>query len=119
VITLAGDTVHYRSSMQKPIAASSAEAEYVAAGVVAKDIKWFRTLASEWRISLDTNATSLHTTYLRIDNSGAISMSTANGPTRGSKHIDIRHHFIDEQVKNGQRRPVKVSIVDEKADMFT
>jgi hypothetical protein len=105
--------------MKKSIATSSAEAEYVAAGIAAMGIQSLRKLPSERKITLDTNPTSLHTTNLHIDNSGAIAMSTANGPTRRSKHIYIQHHFINEQVENGQIRPAKVSIVDQKADMFT
>jgi hypothetical protein len=56
-------------------------------------------VSKEWKITLDTNLTSLHTINLHIDNSGAITMSTANGPTRRSKHIGIQHHFINEQVQ--------------------
>jgi hypothetical protein len=98
-VTLAGDAVHHRSSMQRSSATSSAEAEYVAAGTAAKDIKWLRTLAREWKITLDSNPTSLHSINLHIDNSGAIAKSTADGPTRRSKHTDIQHHFINEQVQ--------------------
>jgi hypothetical protein len=118
VITLAGDAVHCPSYIQKSISISSAEAECVTEGNAAKDIKWLRTLASEWENTLDTNPTSLHTTNLHIDYSGAIAMSNANAPTKRSKHIDIQHHFINEQVQNGQIRPVKVSTMDQKADTF-
>jgi hypothetical protein len=94
VFTYAGDVIHYRSSMQKSVATSSSEAEYVAAGVAAKDLKWLRSLAQEWRINLDVTPTPLQSTKLHIDSSGAIAMSTSNGPTRRSKHVDIQHHFL-------------------------
>jgi hypothetical protein len=106
VITLAGDAVHYRSSMKSPsphpqLKPSTSQQELRPRTSNGLDV------SKEWNITLDTKPTSLHTTNLRIDNSGAIAMSTANGPTRRSKHIDIQYHFINEQVQNGQIRPVK------------
>jgi hypothetical protein len=88
--------------MQNSIATASAEAEYVAAGVAAKDIKWLTTSASEWKISLDTNATSLHATNLHIDNSGAIAMSTANGPTRRSSILTFKIITSMSKYKTGR-----------------
>jgi hypothetical protein len=70
--TLAGDAVHYRSSMKKSIATSSAEAEYVAEGIAAKDIKWLRTLAkngiSPWTRNqrLGTRQTYVSTTAVQL-----------------------------------------------------
>jgi hypothetical protein len=83
------DAVHYSSSMQRSIAIFSAEAESVAAGVTAKDMKCIWTLASESKIALDSNSTSLLATNLYIDNIGSIAMSIANRQTIRSKHIDI------------------------------
>jgi hypothetical protein len=119
VFTHAGNVVHYRSSMQKSVATSSSEAGYVAAGVAAKDLKWLRSLAQEWRVNLDITPTPLQSTKLHIDNSGAIAMSTSNGPTRRSKHVDIQHHFLNEQVQAGVIRPTNVPIAEQKADLFT
>lgn len=119
VFTYAGDVVHYRSSMQKTVALSSSEAEYVAAAVAARDVKWFRALAAEWHIPIDGDPTALKSRILRIDNTGAIAMSTANGPTRRSKHIDISHHFLNEMVQKREILPQKIGTNDQKADMFT
>jgi hypothetical protein len=83
------------------------------------ELKPFLRTITPPKFTLDTNPPSLHTTNLYIDNSGAIEMSTANGPTRRSKDIDFQHHFTNGQVQNGQIRPVKVSTLDQKADLFT
>ncbi|KAG2788195.1 hypothetical protein PC129_g17159 [Phytophthora cactorum] len=53
------------------------------------------------------------------DNRGAIALANNAGYHARTKHVDIRHHFIRENV---ERRTLKVDYVDTKrqlADMFT
>ncbi|GJZ22129.1 hypothetical protein Tco_0559168 [Tanacetum coccineum] len=56
---------------------------------------------------------------LYCDNQSAIALCCTNVQHSRSKHIDIRHHFIKEQVEN---RVVEVYVVETKyqlADIFT
>jgi len=105
---------------------SSAEAEYVAAATASKQVQWLRMLAAEWRINLHRTPTPfyitdhpLEPTRLHIDNSGAICMIQANGPTRRSKHIDIKHHAVNERTRRGVIVPTKVHTTQQKADFLT
>jgi Reverse transcriptase (RNA-dependent DNA polymerase) len=129
-ITFAGDMLHWRSQLQKTVSTSSSEAEYIAASQAARDIKWLRQLASEWGITLqppgptvfnlaDKHGDDPNATVLRVDNQGAIAMAHANGPTSRSKHIDIAHHFINEQVRANVIAVKKVSTSNQKADFLT
>jgi hypothetical protein len=53
---------------------------------------------------------------IRCDNQGAISLT--KNPTHHAriKHIDVQHHFVQEQVENGEIRfeycPTKHMVVD-------
>ena len=83
-------------------------------------------LAAEWSIELHAEPTPffltdhpLEPTRLHIDNSGAICMIQANGPTRRSKHIDIKHHAVNERARRGVIVPTKVHATQQKADFFT
>ena len=61
----------------------------------------------------------LEPTRLHIHNSGAISMIQANGPTRRSKHVDIKHHAVNERARLGIIVPTKVHTTQQKADFLT
>ncbi len=54
-----------------------------------------------------------------MDNTAAISMATANGPTTRSKHIDSKAHFLREQLKKGTIRTIYVQSNQQIADLFT
>jgi hypothetical protein len=58
-------------------------------------------------------------TVLRTDNQGASAMAHANVPTSRSKHIDVAHHFINEQVRANVIAVKNVSTRNQKADFLT
>ncbi len=87
--------ISWRSKKQTSVALSTAEAEYIALSSATQEAMWLRQLISELR-SEPTEATVIYE-----DNQSAISMSK-NAQFHGrAKHIDIRHHFIREQVSAG------------------
>jgi hypothetical protein len=129
VFTLAGAPIHWVSSKQSTVAQSSAEAEYVAAAHAARDLTWITQLAAQWHIHLHdpsrahgplsgSHASSLPYD-LCIDNKGAIDMASASGPTKRTKHIDVKHHYIQQQIKARTLRLVQVPSANQKADLFT
>lgn len=91
VFLLAGGAVCWKSTRQMAVALSSTEAEYMALGDAVRHAIWWRRLLSE---TLGTRGPI----KLKGDNQG--SHFLAEGPTfhRRTKHIDIRHHFIRDQV---------------------
>jgi hypothetical protein len=50
---------------------------------------------------------------------GAINMARCEGPTKRTKHIDVQHHYLQEQVASNAFRLQQVSTADQMADFIT
>ena len=74
---------------------STAEAEYMALSSAAQEAVWMRELISDLR---NPPATS---TEILEDNQSAISMAKNPQFHGRTKHINIKYHFIREQIANG------------------
>ena len=113
VFRLHGGTVSWRSSVQKSVAVSTVEAEYVAASDATKEAIWLRTLLTELGMA------PVDTTTLHGDNQGSIAL--ASDPTNHSraKHIDIRYHFVRERIASKDIRLVYIPTRDMVADIMT
>ena len=61
----------------------------------------------------------LGATVIRVDNKSAIELSKNPVNHNRSKHIDVRFHFIRDQVKEGSVELVHVASRDQVADIFT
>ena len=85
----------WRSKKQNTVALSSAEAEYVALSSAAQESLWMRRLNSELGNPPEGP------TIILEDNQSAIAMAKNPQFHGRAKHIDIRHHFIREQVSDG------------------
>jgi hypothetical protein len=107
---------------------SSAEAEYIAVAHADRDLTWIIKLAQQWHIPLREPISSHRGPYdtprpttpfeLRIDNKGAVDMASASGPTKRTKHIDVKNHYI-QQIKPNILTLVQVPSSEQKADIFT
>ncbi|GJS73948.1 retrovirus-related pol polyprotein from transposon TNT 1-94 [Tanacetum coccineum] len=104
--------VSWSSKKQKSTAISTTEAEYIALSGCCAQILWMRSQLSDYGFTFNKIP-------LYCDNQSAIALCCNNVQHSRSKHIDIRHHFIKEQVEN---RVVEVYFVETKyqlADIFT
>ena len=95
VFIMTEGAVNWLSQKQATVALSTAEAEYVALSSAAQEVIWLRRLLSEINVDISKP------TIIREDNKGAIAMSRNPIGHKRTKHIDIRHHFIREQVDSG------------------
>ena len=93
--------------MQKTIALSSTEAEYMALSDCSRQVVWMHTLLGEL---------SYHLCPILIcgDNQGSIFIASNPVTKKRSKHIDIRYHYIREVIEqklaevffiNGDKNP--------------
>jgi hypothetical protein len=114
VISYGDSLVHWSSSRQPTMSQSSSEAEYVAAAHAARDITWFTRLLHDWALPRLPGPTTL-----QIDNKGAIDMAHANGPTKRTKHIDVKHHYIQQQVQASVLTLQQVPSAAQRADFLT
>jgi hypothetical protein len=92
VFILANGPISWRSKKQTCVALSTAEAEYVALAAATQEAVWLKALIAELR-----GKTSSITMY--DDNQAAISMSKNPQFHGRAKHIDIKYHFVRDQVE--------------------
>lgn len=91
-VLLADGPVIFASREQSDVALSSTHAEYYAACDACCELKWLGQLLGELNVEFNRPK-------LLIDNHSAIFMIANMNSRRKCKYIDIRHHFIREQVQ--------------------
>ena len=94
---LSGGPISWASTKQKTIALSTCEAEYMAACEGVKEAIWLKGLSTSLGYS-DVYPESI-TVY--GDNQGAIDLSHNPEHHKQTKHIDIRYHWLREQIARG------------------
>ncbi|GKA57000.1 hypothetical protein Tco_0756072 [Tanacetum coccineum] len=75
-------------------AISSIEAEYIALSGCCAQILWMRSQLSDYGFQFNK-------IHLYCDNKSAIALCCNNVQHSRAKHIDVRYHFIKDQVENG------------------
>ncbi|GJZ51060.1 retrovirus-related pol polyprotein from transposon TNT 1-94 [Tanacetum coccineum] len=104
--------VSWSSKKQKSTAISTTEAEYIAMSGCYAQILWMRSQLSDYGFAFNKIP-------LYCDNRSAIALCCNNVQHSRSKHIDIRHHFIREQVEKGVVELYFVTTDYQLADIFT
>ena len=103
VFLMADGAVTWTSRMQKTVARSSTEAEYMALSEACSEIAWLTSLQKE--IGYGTTSP----TPLVSDNQGGIFLAINPAHDRRLKHVDIRYHFIREYVEGKRVTIVYIS----------
>ncbi|GKA85889.1 retrovirus-related pol polyprotein from transposon TNT 1-94 [Tanacetum coccineum] len=104
--------VSWSSKRQKSAAISSTEAEYIALSGCCAQVLWTRSQLTDY--GLGFNKIPMY-----CDNKSAIALCCNNVQHSRSKHIDIRYHFIKENVENGVIELYFVNTEYQLADIFT
>ena len=110
---IAGGPVSWKSRKQNTVALSTAEAEYVALSTATQECMWMQKLLSELGNPPDGPTTILE------DNQSSIAMARNPQFHGRAKHIDIKHHFVREQVTNGSIALQYCPTNDMLADILT
>ncbi|XP_061338507.1 secreted RxLR effector protein 161-like [Gastrolobium bilobum] len=109
-----GNTAFTWVSKKEPIVTlSTCEAEYVAASWCVCHVIWLRNLLSKLEQG------QVGATEIRVDNKSAIELAKNPINHERSKHIDVRFHFIRDQVKEGKVELTHVASRDQVGDIFT
>nr|GFA34972.1 ribonuclease H [Tanacetum cinerariifolium] len=93
-------------------AISSTEAKYIALSGCCTQILWMQSQLSDYGLAFNKIP-------MYCDNKSAIALCCNNVQHSRSKHIDIRYHFIKEQVEN---RVIELYFINSEyqlADLFT
>ncbi|GKF65100.1 hypothetical protein Tco_0188548 [Tanacetum coccineum] len=104
--------VSWSSKRQKSVAISIMEAEYISLSGCCAQVLWMRSQLTDY--ALGCNKIPIY-----CDNKSAIALCCNNVQQSRSKHIDIRFHFIKEQVENGVVELYFVNTEYQLADIFT
>ncbi|GKE09825.1 retrovirus-related pol polyprotein from transposon TNT 1-94, partial [Tanacetum coccineum] len=96
---------------QKSSAISTIEAEYIALSGCCAQILWMRSQLTDYGFVFNEIP-------LYCDNKSAIALYYNNVYHSRSKHIDVRYHFIKEQVENGVVELYFVKTKYQLADIF-
>ncbi|GKB18836.1 copia protein [Tanacetum coccineum] len=104
--------VSWSSKKQTSTSISSTEAEYIAMSGCCAQILWMRSQLSDYGFAYNRIP-------LYCDNKSAIALCCNNVQHSRSKHIDIRHYFIREQVEKGVVELYFVRTEYQLADIFT
>ena len=100
------------SKRQNTISLCTAKAKYIAADSCCTQLLWMQKLLFDYGIRQE------HLT-IYCDNTNAIDISKNPVQHSQTKHMEIRHHFIQELVEDGTLSLEFIHTDDQKADLFT
>ncbi|GJU97395.1 retrovirus-related pol polyprotein from transposon TNT 1-94 [Tanacetum coccineum] len=102
----------WMSKKQTALAISTTEAEYVSAGKACQQALWMKQALVDYEVKLND-------VPVLCDNKGAIDLSKNPVLHSRTKHIEIRHHFLRDNVQKGNISIEKVASEDNIADILT
>ncbi|GJR76619.1 copia protein [Tanacetum coccineum] len=97
---------------QTAISISTTGSEYVSAGKACQQALWMKQALIDYDVRLDD-------VPIMCDNKGAIDLSKNQVQQSRTKHIEIRHHFLRDNVQKGHISIEKVSSEYNIADILT
>jgi len=113
VVMVANGPISWFSKLQRTVALSTMEAEYVAMGQTVREVMWIKKLLVDITDGVETK------TKVFCDNQGAIALTRNPENHTRAKHIDIVHHFINDEVKSGRIDLQYVRTEENIADLMT
>ncbi|GKB30720.1 hypothetical protein Tco_0870121 [Tanacetum coccineum] len=102
----------WTSKKQKSTAISTTKAKYITTSGCCAQILWMRSQLTGYGFAFNNIP-------LYCDNKSVIALCCHNVRHYRSKHIDIHHHFIREQLENGVVELYFVTMDYQLADIFT
>lgn len=112
LMTFGGAAVSWQSRLQKCVALSTTEAEYIAAVEAGKELIWMRNFLEE--LGLDQGNYLLH-----CDSQSAIHLAKNATFHSRTKHIKRRYHWIREAIEDKSFELIKIHTSENCSDMMT
>ena len=112
VFTTGGTTESWISKLQKVVALSTTEAEYVAATEASKEMIWLQRFMEELGNKQENNR-------LYCDSQSAIHIANNSSFHLKTKHIQLRYHFIRSALEYGHLKLEKIYTSQNPPDMLT
>lgn len=112
VFSFGGTAISWKSGLQKVVALSTTEAEYIALSESAKEAIWLKNLIAEFRYTQEK-------VEIFCDSESAIALSKNNVHHERTKHVQNKYHFIRNKIEEGIIRVTKIGTLHNPADIFT
>ena len=112
-ILIGGGAVSWSSRLQPVVSLSTTEAEYIAAVEAGKEIIWMRNLLTEFGFKFTSPSNLL------IDNNSAVTVAKNPEHHGRMKHLDLRYHWLRDNVEAGHIFPIHIPTTSQAADIFT
>ena len=112
IFTLYGTTISWKPNLQSVVALSTTEAEYISLTEAAKEALWLQGILQDFDIQQDG-------VEILCDSNSTICLAKHQMFHERSKHVDVRRHFIRDEVKKGMIKVVKVPTEENASDMLT
>jgi len=110
--TVGGNVVSWKSGLQKVVALSTTEAEYISLTEAAKEAMWFQGFVRE--LGFKQGAVKIH-----CDSQSAIALAKNAVFHEKTKHMAIKYNFIRDLISEGYIQVVKIATAYNPADIFT
>jgi hypothetical protein len=108
-----GDPVSWASKKQKVVAQSTCEAELYAEAAAINEAKWLEGLLTE--LGLPTKEVPL----VLGDNQSTQKLSENDIKSERTKHVDIKYHYVQDEVQNKRIRLQWIPTSEQLADILT
>lgn len=112
IFSVYGSVISWSCRKQSSVALSSTEAEYVALSCAITKSVWLKNVMMD--LGVDT-----HKVKVFEDNQFVIKIAENHDNSKRLKHLDIRYHFIIENVKNGTVELMYVRTDESVTDILT
>ncbi|KAL8126521.1 hypothetical protein AgCh_013699 [Apium graveolens] len=112
LFTFAGGAVAWQSKLQKCVALSTTESEYIAACEAGNELVWLKRFLRELGLKQDNFE-------FYCDSQSAIDLSKNATCHSRTKHINVRYHWLREQVEDGVIQIEKIHTDKIPSDMMT
>ena len=113
IAMLNGDPVSWASKKQKVVSQSSCESELYAEAAAINEIKWLRGLLDE--LGMNNECVPI----LFGDNQSTQELSKNGIKSERTKHIDIKYHFVTDEIANGNIQLQWIPTTQQLADVLT
>jgi len=118
ITTLGDNIISWCVTLQKSVALSSTEAEYMAITDCSKETIYLQNTITDLNKALKLEI-PINIPVIMEDNTGAIKLSHNAEFHKRTKHIDIKYHFIRELVENNKIRIIYINTKNQLADPLT
>ena len=114
IFLIGNSPISWSLKLQKSVALSSCEAEYMALKEASKELIWLKSFFSQIELLKSYRVDKIY-----CDNKSAIDLSKNPEHHARTKYIDIQYHFVRDCIKQEMFKSVYINTKEQLADALT